>query len=212
MNSLFQCILAFCIVLFNISAINSSAIGDGELMKRKRGSGSARQAGGRSTVVTFFNDKIGVTGIDMYKYSQANVRFQDRKVYPAAVHQNQASTFLYDVFELDGNGMNPILVQIVDFCDKADSSCTNVRKFNFNRLFDVHKSAWAAIGKNDGILKGNYRRVGSISPSELPKSVWSDAIEHGNDWMLCSCKGECNEGSREWMKLSQCTASRSDSR
>ena len=155
------------------------------------------------TSVTFFDDYQSVTGVDMYKYGNLNVQWFGRRVYPAAVHQNQASKFLYQILEITGKDMKPTLVQILDICDRQDRDCHNVSVYGYNMLVDLHKTGWKALGQDDGVLRGQYRIVGSVAPRNIPRQLWSDSIRSGT-YALCKCSGSCSENEQVWLPLDKC--------
>lgn len=173
--------------------------------------GTAIQNGesGKTNITGFGQSKgddngIGVSGVDLFAHGNAGITFMGRRVYPIAVHQYFASKMLYKVLEVSGTGLKPVLGHVVDYCDAKDGSCNNYKKNNNSFLVDLHKTAFAESGFKDGIVTGEYKVVGEIKPSELPKTVWMKKIQAGKDSILCSCTGKCSGKELKWTKLEQC--------
>lgn len=166
----------------------------------------AASGGEVKTNITFYGQSSaddngqGMSGVDLFKHGTAGIKHENRPVYPGAVHQKDFAKLAYKVVEVRGNGLNTVLLHIVDMCDEKDDSCrANVKKNGLNFLVDVHATAFRAIGgKNDGVLTGTYRVVGEIRPSKLPASVWASSD------IMCSCTGNCSGKSVKWTRLSEC--------
>lgn len=144
----------------------------------------------------------GFSGVNLAKYGKTPVRYDGRPVYPAAVHQDHAAHFLYKILEVEGKGVNKLLVHIVDVCDRSDSSCQmNVKKNGLNFLIDIHQTGFKAAGLSDGITVGTYRVVGELRPAKMPLSAW---LKGGKDYIMCSCTGKCEGKEQKWTPLSKC--------
>lgn len=171
------------------------------------------QGGGASgkTNITFYGQSKaddngeGFTGIDLFKHGKANIAFQGNRVYPCAVHQKHFGDYGYKVLHVQGSGIRPVYLHVVDCCDGGQSVCNrNVRQNGLDFLVDIHATAFDAVGKSDGVLTGTYSVVGQIRPRELPTSVWMPKVANGSDSMLCGCSGTCSDSSQKWTTLKQC--------
>ena len=169
---------------------------------------SSTRSDWRTTGVTFYgqtpsdDNGVGITGVDLFKYGKAGIRFKGEVVYPAAVFQGHAATFLYKVLEVtsaDFKGTGRVFVHVVDVCNSSQDICRkNVSRYG-QFLVDVHETATGLLGVDDGLLKGSFRVVGEIEPSELPKKVWR------NEYVLCGCRGSCRrDGEMVWRPLKAC--------
>jgi len=157
--------------------------------------------GGESgkTNITFYgqtagdDNGIGLSGIDLDAHGKANLTLGGRPVYAGAVHQYAGSKFMYKVLEVQGGGVKPLLIHVVDICDAKDSVCNkNIKGAGF--LVDIFRTGFAAAGKSDGILQGTYKVVGEIPYDKIPKSAWKES------YIMPSCTGKCSEKERKWVK------------
>lgn len=174
--------------------------------------GTAAVGSSGKTNITFYGQNaaddngVGVVGVDLFAHGKAGIKFQGKSVYPVAVHQNHAASMLYKVIEVKGNGVKPILGHVVDMCNKNDASCSNYKKNNLSFLVDIHKTGFAAAGRSDGVTTGDYKVIGHIPWSSLPKSVWTSKVQAGSNYMLCSCTNDCAGNNQKWSQLGKCTA------
>jgi len=175
---------------------------------KKKGVLTSTRSDWRTTGVTFYgqtpsdDNGVGITGIDLFKYGKAGIRFKGEVVYPAAVFQGHAAKYLYKVLEVtstDFKRSKRVFVHVIDACNSGQQICRkNVSRYG-GFLVDVHETATGVIGVDDGLLKGSFRVVGAIQPSELPKKVWR------NEYVLCGCRGSCRgDGEMVWRRLADC--------
>jgi len=153
------------------------------------------------TNVTFFDDPSGFSGVDLFSYGKKAVTFNGKRLYPCAVHHDHAAEYLWSVVEVQGDGLNPVYLHVLDICNRKDAPCTNKNKNGRNFLVDVHKTAWDSIGKTTGVLKGRVRKVGKIGPKELPSDVF---LEGDKTYVMCSCTGDCSNELQQWKPIDKC--------
>lgn len=162
----------------------------------------------KCTISTFggtsYDDNgLGFSGVDLFKYPKADVKFRGNKVYPCAVHQDHGSEYLYKVLFVESKSMkSSVYLHVVDVCNRNDSSCKkNVNHHGHNFLVDVHSTAWDKTGLNaQSFTEGTFKVVGSIAPNDLPKSVWNKT----DGYIICKCTGKCAGNSVTWKKVGTC--------
>ena len=156
----------------------------------------------KKTNVTFFDDPSGFAGVDLFAHGKKGLTFDGQTIYPCAVHHDDAAEWLWSVLDLRGDGMNTTRLHVVDICDRKDAPCTNRNKNGLSFLVDVHKTGWASLGKNDGVLVGEYKKVGSMFPKDMDSSVF---LEGDKTYVMCSCTGPCKKDSQKWTPVSKCS-------
>lgn len=164
-------------------------------------------SGFKTCGITFYgqdaqdDNGLGISGIDLFKHK--NLRFDGKPVFPGAVFQGDGAKYLYSILEVysdEFKANKTILIHVVDVCGYNAKVChTNVAKHG-NFLVDIHKNGFKHVGVDDGVLKGKFKKVGTIKPSELPTSFWKDT----KDYILCSCSNDCKKDSMKWKPLKQC--------
>lgn len=152
------------------------------------------------TNITFFDDPSGFSGVDLYKYGKQS--FNGKPVYPCAVHHDHAAEFLWSIVEVQGKGLHPVYLHVLDICNRADAPCTNKNKNGLNFLVDVHKTGWDAIGAVTGVIPGKVRKIGVVRPRDLPETVF---LEGGDTYVMCSCTGDCSASSQQWKPIKDCS-------
>jgi len=160
----------------------------------------------KTTGITYFGQSkqddngLGYTGIDLFKHGKAKLEFNGKPLFPAAVFQGDGAEYLYDILEVKSDeftNKKSVYVHIVDVCNSGQDVCKrNTKKYGF--LVDIHATAFEYVGKDDGLHKGSFRKVGKLKPNDIPKSVW-----HG-EYIICSCKGTCQGGDVTWKKKDAC--------
>ena len=160
----------------------------------------------KTTGITYFGQSkqddngIGFTGVDLFKHGKAKLEFNGKPLFPAAVFQDDGGEYLYDILEVksdDFTKKSSVYVHIVDVCNSGQDVCQrNTKKYGF--LVDIHATAFSYVGKDDGLHRGSFRKVGTLKPNDIPKSVW-----HG-EYIICSCKGTCKGGDVTWKKRGSC--------
>ena len=137
----------------------------------------------------------------MYK---RQLQFNGKKVYPVAVHHDHAPTHLYKVLELRGDKVTPgFLGYVSDICDRKDGACKNAYKNGLKFLVDIHKTGFEASGnKNNGddFTTGEFRVVGQIPPTEIPKTAW---LEGDKTYVMCKCTGQCEGKEQIWKSVKE---------
>ena len=159
---------------------------------------------GGKTNITFYgqtagdDNRLGLTGMDLDAHGKAGLTLNGKPVYAGAVHQFAGPKYLYKVLEVQGGGVTPLYIHVVDICDEKDSVCNkNVKANGNNFLVDIFQTGFKAAGKSDGLLSGTYKVVGDIPASKIPKNVWKE------DYILSKCVGKCADGKdRKWVKAS----------
>jgi len=160
----------------------------------------------KTTGITFFGQStqddngLGYTGVDLFKHGRANLTFNGKPVFPAAVFQRDAAPYLYKVIEVTSpefTNNTSVYLHVVDVCNAGQDVCkTNAKKHGF--LVDIHATGFSYVGNSDGILKGKVRIVGDIGPNELPASVWN------GEYIICACTGVCSGDDVTWKKRGSC--------
>lgn len=163
------------------------------------------------TNITYFgqdaNDDngVGFAGVNLFRLGNGNMTFNGKRVYPVAVHHDDAAKWMYAVVELSGPKIKPgFLGYVVDICNRDDSDCKNKHSNGLNFLVDIHKTGFVASGNtNNGNDKttGNVRRVGYISPKSIPDAYLA---EGANTYIMCGCTGKCGDGEQRWNIRSKC--------
>lgn len=154
------------------------------------------------TNVTFFNDTSSFSGVDLFKYAETRPSFNGHRVYPAAVHHDHASKYMYGVFRVEGEGLRPIHVHIVDICNRKDAPCANKDKNGgLGFLIDVHQSGWEAIGQVTGVYKGQCTFLGYKGPNTIPTSAF---LEGSKTYVMCRCTGRCEDTDQVWKPVGTC--------
>lgn len=146
---------------------------------------------------------LGFTGVDLFKYPKADVKFNGNKVYPCAVHHDHGAEYLYKILLLESKTMkSSVYLHVLDVCNRNDDSCKkNVNHHGHNFLVDVHSTAWDKTGLNaQSFTEGSFKVVGSIAPNDLPKSVWNKPDAH----IICKCTGKCAGNAVTWKKVGTC--------
>jgi hypothetical protein len=160
--------------------------------------------GGGKTNITFYggtaadDNRLGLTGMDLDAHGKAGLKLNGKPVYAGAVHQFAGPKYLYKVLEVQGGGVKPLYIHVVDICDEKDSVCNkNVKAHGNKFLVDIFQTGFKAAGKDDGLLSGTFKVVGEIPASKIPKNVWKE------DYILSKCTGKCADGKdRVWVKAS----------
>lgn len=159
----------------------------------------------QKTNITFYGDKpgqskgaddngIGLSGINLDAHAKVGLSINGKPVYAGAVHQFDGPRYMYKVLEVTGD-VNPMYIHVVDICDAKDGVCgKNVKANGNNFLIDIYRTGWAAAGKSDGILQGQFRVVGDIPYTQIPKSAWKEK------YIMPSCSGTCAAKERKWVK------------
>jgi hypothetical protein len=159
----------------------------------------------QKTNITFYGDKpgqskgaddngVGLSGINLDAHATVGLTLNGKPVYAGAVHQFDGPKYMYKVLELTGD-VNPLYIHVVDICDNKDKVCgQNVKANGNNFLVDIYRTGWAAAGKNDGVLKGQFRVVGDIAYTKIPKKAWNQ------EYIMPSCTGKCDSKDRKWIK------------
>ena len=120
-------------------------------------------------IATYYTGTIGAGGVSLNKYPSKYVYIHRIKksvrLYPVAVYSNRVQKMKYKVVRLK-KGTKYIFAHVVDEC--ADGDCHKNRyiaKKNNAILFDLHRSAWKAMGfKTPTIERGLlYTIVGKIT-------------------------------------------------
>ncbi len=160
----------------------------------------------KTTGITFYGNTSlddngqGYSGVDLFKYGKSKATFNDKPLFPCAVFQEDAASYLYKVLELKCDSFKKnktVYLHVVDVCNSGETVCiTNTKKHGF--LVDVHATAHDFIGADDGVLKGSFRVVGEVRPKDIQAHSW-----HG-DYIICSCSGSCKGKDVVWKKRSQC--------
>lgn len=204
MSMLCGCLLWACMIGFLIlrSRKKTDAARD-----RSDTSGPAEPSppgGSIPTNITFFNDTSSFSGVDLSKYGKSAPSWNGHRLYPAAVHHDDAAKYLYGVFRVDGadgSGLNPIHVHIVDICNRADGPCTNRSKNGRNFLIDVHETGWNVIGATTGVLPGTARYLGQKDPNTIPTSA---LLQGKSTYVMCRCSGTCDKNTQQWKPAGSC--------
>ena len=146
----------------------------------------------------------GFIGVNLFKLGQSGLQFNGKKVYPVAVHHDHAPTYLYKVLEVRGDKVTPgFLGYVSDICNRKDSSCKNAYKNGLKFLVDIHKTGFEASGnKNNGndFTTGEFRVVGQIPPTEIPKTAWLDGDK---TYVMCKCTGQCEGKEQIWKSVKE---------
>ena len=158
----------------------------------------------------------GYAGFNLFTLGETNIQFQGKRVWPVAVYQGDAASYLYKVLEITAEGLPAFHGYVVDVCDYDDKPCpVNYKQGGLNFLIDIHSTAWKTLGiegkKGENYFKtGTYKVVGQIRPNVLPKNVWMPLVQKNKDSMICSCIGTCDDkrkkGDVKWVTLDKCTA------
>lgn len=182
-------------------AITRSRKGAQSSDKSPEYSGTNSPGGWIDTNVTFFNDKSGFSGVDLFEYGKKSISFNNHKLYPCAVHHDDAADFLWSVVEVEGSDLKRVYLHVLDICNRADAPCTNRDKNGRKFLIDVHQTGWSAIGKTTGVLEGRVRKIGRIGASELPVDVF---LKGKDTYVMCSCTGDCSRPLQNWKPIETC--------
>jgi hypothetical protein len=160
----------------------------------------------KPTGITFYGQSkaddngIGYAGVDLFKHGKAELTYKGKRVYPAAVFQEDGAEYLYKVLEVTSdefNKKNTIFVHVVDVCNSKQDVCIrNTKKHGF--LVDIHATAFDYLGTDDGLLKGKFKVLGTLPPNDIPKDVWD------SDYIICSCKKTCRGDDVTWKKVGSC--------
>ena len=173
-------------------------------------SGPSMSEGGefKTTGITFFGQSkaddngIGFVGVDLFKHGTAGLQFNGKPLYPAAVFQGDAAGLLWSVLEVRSDAFKnnkSVYVHIVDVCNSGQSVCkTNRAKHGF--LVDIHNTAAQWVGINDGILQGQFRKVGHLKPGSIAPNIWLKP----DDYIACSCTGTCSGNDVKWTARGSC--------
>lgn len=173
-------------------------------------SGSSESIGGdwKKTGVTFYGQSkaddngIGFAGVDLFKHGEAGLKFNGKPLFPVAVFQGDAAEVgLWSVLEIRSDGFTnepSVYGHVVDVCNSGQDVCkTNTAKHGF--LVDIHKTAFEYVGADDGLLFGEYRRVGSLDPGAIDADIW---LKDGT--IACSCTGTCKGNDVKWVPRKKC--------
>jgi len=193
---------AICIVIIITIIILRNRSVDGPTTSAAKNGIQTEDGEWTKTNITFFDDTSGFTGIDLFEHAKKGMTFDGQKIYPCAVHHDDAADYLWSVLDLRGEGMNTTRLHVVDICNRNDDACTNRDKNGLSFLIDVHETGWNALGKNDGVLVGEYKKVGAMFPKDMDNSVF---LEGDKTYVMCSCTDECTEASQKWTPVSKCT-------
>jgi len=169
----------------------------------------SNDAGFRTTGITFFGQSqaddngVGFAGVDLFKHGTAGLQFNGQPLYPAAVFQGDAAGMLWSVLEVRSDQFpknKTVYVHVVDVCNSGQDVCKrNTAKYGY--LVDIHNTAKDYIGVNDGLLRGQFRKVGDLRPSKITGNIWLK----GDDYIACSCTGKCAGDDVKWTKRSACS-------
>jgi hypothetical protein len=131
---------------------------------------SSTRSDWRTTGVTFYgqtpsdDNGVGITGVDLFKYGKAGIRFKGEVVYPAAVFQGHAATFLYKVLEVtsaDFKGTGRVFVHVVDVCNSCSvhlpEECLALRPIPRGRARDGDGAARGGRWAFEGFFPGSGR-------------------------------------------------------
>lgn len=138
---------------------------------------------------------IGFVNVDLRKLGQSGVTFNGRRVYPVAVHQDNAPSWLWKVVEITSNDkkVNGMYGWVVDICDRKDTGsgddkgCNNRKMNGLNFLVDIHSTGWKAARTNGNKLHtGKVRIVGALPPTKVSRSAWRKG------YVMCRCSGACD--------------------
>lgn len=173
-------------------------------------SGSSESTGGdwKKTGVTFYGQSkaddngVGFAGVDLFKHGEAGLKFNGKPLFPVAVFQGDAAEVgLWSVLEIRSDGFTKqpsVYGHVVDVCNSGQDVCkTNTAKHGF--LVDIHKTAFEYVGADDGLLVGEYRRVGALKPRAIDAQIW---LKDGT--IACSCTGECKGDDVKWLPRAKC--------
>lgn len=105
---------------------------------------------------------IGAGGVNLFNFPytrRINDRFGTRKIYPIAMYTSDIGYYKYSILEIR-NGKKRIFAQVVDECADGDCHKNNKKAKRRNRkLIDIHKTAFRALGVNDGLTKMKARMI-----------------------------------------------------
>lgn len=141
----------------------------------------------------------GFAGVNLHRMGTRGMTFEGKRVYPVAVHQDEAPEWMYKVVEIKGPKIaKGFYGYVVDICDRNDGDCSNRNKNGFSFLVDIHKTGFVASGnRNNGkdLTTGLVRAVGSIHPKNIPTQY---LLEGASTYIACKCTGRCNENDITW--------------
>ena len=171
---------------------------------------SSKSTGGewKKTGVTFYGQSkaddngVGFAGVDLFRHGEAGLKFKGKPLFPVAVFQGDAAEVgLWSVLEIRSDGFTnepSVYGHVVDVCNSGQDVCkTNTAKHGF--LVDIHKTAFEYVGADDGLLFGEYRRVGSLDPGAIDADIW---LKDGT--IACSCTGTCKGNDVKWVPRKKC--------
>lgn len=144
----------------------------------------------------------GFTGVDLFALGRSGLQYNGKRVYPVAVHHDDAHDWLYSVVHLTGPKIaSNFYGYVVDICNRVDDSCANRNKNNRSFLIDIHKTGFEASGNyNNGkdFTTGRVTKIGSIPLTKLPDSVF---LQGKNTYVMCGCSAPCSRQQQRWKKL-----------
>jgi len=147
---------------------------------------------------------VGFVNLSLHKLGSSGVTFNGKRVYPVAVHHDNAPSWLWKVVEIvsDDKKVNGMYGWVVDICDrkdtgsgKDDKGCNNRSLNGLNFLIDIHKTGWNTARTNgEKLHTGRVRIVGALPSTKVPKSAWREG------YAMCSCTGKCDSTNNQRWK------------
>jgi hypothetical protein len=199
-------IVCIILILNNKKGGKDGADGDDgkDSASRQEASGSD---GFTKTGITFYGQSsaddngVGFAGVDLFKHGKSGLEFKGKPLFPAAVFQDDAAGLLWGILEVKSDAFTnnkAVYVHVVDVCNSGQSVCQrNTDKHGF--LVDIHATAFDYVGVDDGLLQGEFKKVGSMRPKDIKENIW---LKDGT--VACSCTGKCKGGAVKWDNHKKC--------
>lgn len=146
------------------------------------------RSGSQTWISTNFSDSgSGVTGVPFNIYP---ITWKGKKIFPAAVHERDAGSYLYKIMKVSLPGKKDAYVHIIDVCNKCDGPCRSSveiagKKYQKSRyrLLDIHTRAFDSDGFGGAPINSynpSVKIVGVLRLQDIPKLP--------GGWYVTGCK------------------------
>ena len=190
------------------SDTSSASSDDASASSDDASTGSETGGDWKTTAITFYGQSkaddngTGFAGVDLFRHGEAGLTFNGKPLFPVAIFQGSAAGMLWKIIEVKSNAFTnnkTMYGHVVDVCNSGQDVCKTNSSKHGKYLVDIHKTAFTYVGLDDGLHKGEYRKVGELRPSKISQNIW---LKDGT--VACSCTGGCKGNDVKWIKHSKC--------